>query len=71
MFNPIFKEIVRGQKHAQSCSFAGPELLSYKKSKHVVHNEKNGHWNLINSHNYHAENHDQIELYQRNSKRSK
>ena len=38
--------------------------------KPVVQNEKNGHKNSINSHNYHDENHDEIESYQGNSKRS-
>ena len=42
------------------------ELFSYRKPKHVVQNEKNGN----NYHNYHDENHDEIVLYQRNSKRS-
>ena len=59
MFNPIFMENVQGRKHRGSCAFAEPELLSYRKPKHIVHNEKNGHKNLNNSHNYHYENHDE------------
>ena len=43
MFNPIFMDNVQGQKHPGSCAFAEPELLSYRKSKCVVQNEKNGH----------------------------
>ena len=27
MFNPIFKKIVQGQKHPESCAFAEPELV--------------------------------------------
>ena len=43
MVNPIFKEDVQGWKHPGSCTFAEPEPLSYRKSKHEVHNEKIGH----------------------------
>ena len=68
MFNLIFKENVQERKHPGSCVFAEPELLSYRKPKLVIHNEKTGHKKANNSHNYHDENHDEIELYQRNSK---
>ena len=34
----------------------------------VVQNEKNGQKNPNNSHNYHDENHDEIEFYQGSSK---
>ena len=70
MFNPIFKENVQGRKHPESCAFAEADLLSYRKPKRVVQNEKNGHKNPNNSHNYRDENHDEIELYQGNNKRS-
>ena len=43
MFNPIFKENVQGRKYPESCAFAGPEILSYRKPKHVVENVKSGH----------------------------
>ena len=56
MFNPIFNKTVQGRKHPESCAFAEPELLSYGKPlKGVVQNEKNGHKNPNNSHNYHDE----------------
>ena len=37
-----------------------PELLSYRKPKHVVQNKKNGDKNPNNSHSYH----DEIKFYQ-------
>ena len=40
MFNSIFKENFQGRKHPGSCAFAEPELLSYRKPKCVVQNEK-------------------------------
>ena len=43
MFNPMFKEIDQGRKHPGSCAFAELELVSYRKPKRVVQNEKNGH----------------------------
>ena len=51
MFNPIFKWNVQGRKHPGRCTFAEPELLSYRKPKHVVQDKKNGHKNPNNSHN--------------------
>ena len=45
------------------------ELQSYKKPKIVVQKEKNDIKNPNNNHNYHDENHDEIELYQGNSKK--
>ena len=42
MFNPMFKEIDQGRKYPGSCAFAELELLSYRKPKRVVQNEKNG-----------------------------
>ena len=69
MFNPIFKEKVQGRKHLWSCAFAEQVLLSYKKPKSVVQKVKNGHKNLNISHNYHDENHDELEFYQGNNKR--
>ena len=71
MFNPIFKENVQGRKHPGSCQFAEPELLRYKKPKRVVQNEKDGHENPNNSHISDDENHDEIESYHGNSKRSR
>ena len=53
MLNPIFKDNVQGRKHPGSCAFAEPELLSYRKPKRVVENEKNDHKNPKDSHNYH------------------
>ena len=44
--------------------------LQNQNYKSVVQNVINGHKNPNNSHNYHDENHDEIELYQRNSDRS-
>ena len=68
MFNPISKENIQGQKHAGSCALAELELLSCsRKSKRVVQNEKNDHKNPNDSHYYHDENHDEIELYHGNS----
>ena len=69
MINPILKDNVQGQKHPGSCAFAEPELFNYRKPERVV--RKNGHKNPNHSHNYHNEYDDEIELYQRNSKRSK
>ena len=70
MFDPIFKENVQGREHPGSCSFVEPELRSYRKPQYVVRNEKNGHKNPNNSHNHHDKNHNEIELYQGNSKGS-
>ena len=72
MFNPIFKENVQGWKHRDTgiCAFAEPELLSYRKPKAWFKNVLYGHKNPNNSHNYHDENHDEIECYQENSERS-
>ena len=42
MFNPKFKENVQGRKHPGSYALAEPELLSNRKPKRVVQNEKNG-----------------------------
>ena len=70
MFNPIFKENVQELKYPASCAFEEPELVSYRKPKHVVQKLANGHKIPINSHNYHDENGDEIEFYQGNSKRS-
>ena len=64
MFNPILKENAQGRKHPENCAFAEPELLSYRNPKRVVQNERNGHKDPNNSHKYHDENHDEIELYQ-------
>ena len=66
MFNPIFKGNVQGRKHPGRCAFVEPELLSYRKSKHVAQNENNGHKNINNNNNYH----DEIELFQGISKRT-
>ena len=63
MFNPIFKENAQGWKYLGKWAFEEPELLSYRKSKLVVQNEKNGHKNPNNSHSYHDKNHDEIKLY--------
>ena len=63
MFNPIFNENVPGWKHPGSSAFAEPELLNYRKRKSVIEKVKNGRKNPNNSHNYHDENHDEIELY--------
>ena len=68
IFNSILKENVHGRKHPGSYAFTEPELLSYGKPKHEVQNENNAHNNPTNSHNYHDANHDEIELYQGNSK---
>ena len=63
MFNPIFKENAQGWKYPGKWAFEEPELLSYRKSKLVVQNEKNGHKYFNNSHRYHDKNHDEIKLY--------
>ena len=47
MFNQMFNENVKGQKHPGSCAFAEPELLSYRKPKSVAPKVKNGHINPI------------------------
>ena len=70
IFNPIFKENVQGWKDPGSCAFPEPELYSYRKPKHVVENVTNVHKNPNNNDNYHNENHDKIEFFQGNSKRS-
>ena len=70
MFNPIFKENFQGRKHPGSCAFAEPDLLRYRKPRSVIQKVIKGHKNPDDSHNYHDENHDDIELYQGNSKRS-
>ena len=69
MFNTIFENI-QERKHPGSSAFAEPEPLSYRKPNHVIQNEKNGHKNSVNSHNYHDEIHNEIESYQGNSDRS-
>ena len=68
--NPISKENVQVRKHLGNCTFVEPKLRSYRKPKFVVQNENNGHKNTNSSHNYHDENHDEIELYQGNRKMS-
>ena len=60
MFIPIFKENIQGQNHLGSYAFAEPESVSYRKLKHIVQNEKNGHKNPNNSQNSHDENHYEI-----------
>ena len=55
MFNPILKENVQERKHPGSCAFAEPELVSYRKPKHIVQKVANGHKIPNNSHNYHDE----------------
>ena len=68
MFDTTFKVNVQRRKHPWSCVFAQPELLSYRKPKRVVQNENNDYERPNNSYKYHDENHDEIELYQGNSK---
>ena len=70
MFNPIFQENIQRWKYTGSWIFAEPEFKSFRrrKPKRVFQNEKNGHKNRNNSHNYHDRKHDEIELYQGNSK---
>ena len=51
MLNPIFKENIQGRKHPGSCTFVEPELLSYRKPKRGVQNEKNANKNPNNSQN--------------------
>ena len=70
MFNPIFKELVPGQKHQGSCAFAEPEIPSFRKLKIVVKKVKKGHKNPNDSHKYDDENHDEIEFHQGKSNRS-
>ena len=67
MFNPIFKENVQGRKHPGSCAFAEPELLSNRKPKCVVQNEKGGHKNPNDNQNYNDETHNDVEPCQGNS----
>ena len=55
MFNSIFKGNIQGRKNPGRCAFAEPEMLSYRKPKLVVQNEKNGHTNPNNIHNYQNE----------------
>ena len=45
-------------------------LFSYRKPKSVIQNVKNGHKHPNISHNYHDENHNEIEFYEVYSKRS-
>ena len=44
-----------GGGNIQSCTYAETELLSNRKPKLVIKNQKNGHKNPNNSHNYHDE----------------
>ena len=69
MLNPIWNEDVQMRKHPGSCAFAEPELLSYRNPKRVAQNKK-GHKNANNSHNYHDENHDEIKFFEGKSKKS-
>ena len=62
MPNQIFKENVQGWKHPGSCAFAEPESVVQK----VLY----GHKNPNDNHNYHDENHVEIEFFQGNSNRS-
>ena len=55
MFNPIFKGNVPGRQHPGMCAFAEPELLCYRKPKHVAQNKKNGQIYPNKSHSYHDE----------------
>ena len=70
MLNLIFIENVQERKHPGNFAFAEPELIIYRKPKHVVQKVKNGHKIPNNCHNYHDENHYEIEFYQGNSNRS-
>ena len=71
MFNPIFKENVQGQKHPGSSAFVEPELLVNVKEAWIIDQRViNGLKNPSDSHNYHDENHDEIEFYLGNSDRS-
>ena len=67
MFNPIFKENVQRRKHQGSCAFAELELF---KAKRVVQKVIKCHKSPNDSHNYHDENHDEIEFYLGNSNRT-
>ena len=67
MFNPIFKKNVQERKYPGSCAFPEPELLSYRKPKHVVQTVMDVHENPNNSYNCHDENHDEIKFYHENS----
>ena len=49
-----------GAETSRGCAFAEPELLTFRKPKHVIQNKNNGHKNPNNGHNYHDE-----KLYQR------
>ena len=52
---------IQGIVHLQNQNYLGKE---------VVQKVINGHKNPNDNHNYHDENHDEIELYQENSDRS-
>ena len=58
------------RKHPGSCTFAEAEPLNYSNPKSAIQNEKYGQINPNNSHNYHDENHDEMELHHINSKKS-
>ena len=66
MFNSLFRGNIQGRNHPGRCAFAEPELLTFRKPKHVIQNKNNGHKNSNNNPNYH----DDIELYQEISRRN-
>ena len=55
---------IQGVVHLQNQNYLGKESLS------VIQKVMNDHNNSYDNHNYHDENHDEIELYQWNSNRS-
>ena len=57
MFNPIFKENVQWRKHLHL------QNQNYLCKESVDHKVINGHKNPNDSHNYHDENHVEIEFY--------
>ena len=61
MFNPIFKQNVQMQKHPGS--ICRTRTAYVKKALSVDQKVINGHENFNDSHNYHDENHDEIEFY--------
>ena len=67
LFISIFKEDVKGQKHAGRCVVAEPEIPDFRKPKYAIQNEQNRHKNPNNSRNHH----DEMSLYIGISKRNK
>ena len=66
MFNTIFKENIQGRTHPGSFALQNQGNF-VTESLNFSTKSKKWPWIPNNSHNYHDENHDEIEFYQGNS----